>query len=203
MTTAERWMLAITVDTLVDEADGSIVDGDISLRDALATASAGEIIDFSVAGTIQLDDGLGELVIDKNLTIDGDNQVTIDAGGGTDGTIGNADGFRIFKIDDGTGNPVLQDHHFHVPTYPRGLYDCAACHVNNVEIFPDATKAMATTVEAGAAPYGDQMNDILEGVQTSSCTTCHADNASKAHAWQNSWTPQAFPEGRQSIIDDN
>ncbi|MEZ6072235.1 MAG: hypothetical protein R3C10_18750 [Pirellulales bacterium] len=30
--------MKITVDTLVDEADGSISDGDISLRDAIAGA---------------------------------------------------------------------------------------------------------------------------------------------------------------------
>ena len=30
----DRRLLSITVNTLVDEADGSIVDGDISLRDA-------------------------------------------------------------------------------------------------------------------------------------------------------------------------
>jgi OmcA/MtrC family decaheme c-type cytochrome len=116
---------------------------------------------------------------------------------------GDVDDLPVFGSDDGMGNPVLQNHHFHIPTYPRGLYDCAACHVANVDILPDPTKAMATTVEAGAPPFGDQLNDVLEGAQTSSCITCHADSASKGHAYQNSWTPQAFPEGRQTIIDAN
>jgi hypothetical protein len=49
----KRQMLSVTVDTLVDEADGSIVDGDVSLRDAIANATAGETINF--AG--QLDGG--------------------------------------------------------------------------------------------------------------------------------------------------
>ncbi len=109
----------------------------------------------------------------------------------------------VFGSDDGMGNAVTQNHVFHSPTYPRGLYDCAACHVATVDLFPDATKAMATTVEAGAAPFGDQLNDVLEGVHTSSCVTCHADSASKGHAYQNGWVPQEFPEGRDTIIDAN
>jgi hypothetical protein len=40
-------------------------------------------------------------------------------------------------------------------------------------------------------------------VQTTSCVSCHADSAARSHAWQNGFTPQAFPEGRQTIIDDN
>ena len=50
----DRLMLSITVNTLVDELDGSIVDGDISLRDAIAAATPGETIDFSVTGTLLL-----------------------------------------------------------------------------------------------------------------------------------------------------
>jgi OmcA/MtrC family decaheme c-type cytochrome len=101
------------------------------------------------------------------------------------------------------GSDTCQPHNFHAPTYPRGLYDCAACHVATVDLLPDAKKAMATTVEAGQPPFGDQKNDVLQGVQTTSCITCHADSAAKGHAYQNSWTPQTFPEGRQTIIDAN
>ncbi len=111
--------------------------------------------------------------------------------------------FPVFGSDDGTGSPVEQNHVFHAPTYPRGLYDCAACHVEDLASFPDATKAMATTVETGEPPFGDQTNDVLEGVQTSSCVTCHADSATKSHAYQNGWTPQAFEEGRETIIEAN
>lgn len=39
----DRSLLSITVNTLVDELDGSIVDGDISLRDAIAASPAGEV----------------------------------------------------------------------------------------------------------------------------------------------------------------
>ena len=66
----DRRLLAITVDTLVDEADGSIVDGDISLRDALAVVGPGTTIDFAESihgGTIEL--VLGELLVDQAITI--------------------------------------------------------------------------------------------------------------------------------------
>jgi len=104
-----RWLLAITVDTLIDEADGSIVDGDVSLRDALAAAPAGETIDFNGAldgGTILLT--MGELLVTKALTIDAtalSNGLTIDASG-NDPTPDedNGDGSRVFNIDDGDFN---------------------------------------------------------------------------------------------------
>ncbi len=103
----DRRLLAITVDTLVDELDGSIVDGDISLRDAIAVATSGATIDFSVTGTIDLT--LGELVIDKDLVIEGPDaaQLRIDAGNGLDEVFGSQDGSRIFNIDDGDANTTI------------------------------------------------------------------------------------------------
>ena len=79
----DRRLLTITVNSLIDELDGSIVDGDISLRDALAAAPTGETIDFAVSGTILLDGALGELTIDRDLTIDGpsSDELTINAQG--------------------------------------------------------------------------------------------------------------------------
>src|SRR5262245_8593649 len=77
----DRCLLAITVNTLTDELDGSIVDGDVSLRDAITAAPAGETINFAVAGTINLKRHLGELLIGRNLTVTGPgaNQLKIDA----------------------------------------------------------------------------------------------------------------------------
>jgi hypothetical protein len=106
-----RRLLSITVDTPVDEYDGSILDRDISLRDAIAAATAGETILFDTSldgGTILLDQALGELDIDKSIQIDATglpHGLTIDADGGTDRVIGNGDGFRIFNIDDGNATP--------------------------------------------------------------------------------------------------
>jgi Planctomycete extracellular len=96
----DRRLLSITVDTLVDEADGSIVDGDVSLRDAIAAAPAGETIDFSVTGMINLS-SLGELTISKSLTIDGPGAevLTIKA---YDPSPASSNSGRVFNIDDGT-----------------------------------------------------------------------------------------------------
>jgi hypothetical protein len=102
-----RQLLSITVNTLFDEADG-IVDGEISLRDAIAIAPSGETNNFSVSGTITLT--LGELTITKDVTIlgPGADELTIDASGNdptpdstiTDGSdVNDGDGSRVFNID--------------------------------------------------------------------------------------------------------
>ena len=96
---------------------------------------------------------------------------------------------------------VTTNHNFHTPTYPRSLNECTACHVANLPVQPDQTKAMATTVEAGSTVWEDQIDDVLQGATTTACVTCHADTASRGHAYQNSWDPQEFPEGRETIID--
>ena len=72
---------ALTVDTLTDELDGSCAD-DCSLRDAIALASAGDTILFSVSGTIDVS-GLGQLVIDKDLTINGEDKITLSGNNST------------------------------------------------------------------------------------------------------------------------
>src|SRR5262245_26649103 len=84
----DRRLLAITVNTLVDEADGSLVDGDVSLRDAIALAPVGETINFSVAGQINLT--LGQLAISKNLTVSGPGAASL--------TINAQQSSRIFDI---------------------------------------------------------------------------------------------------------
>ncbi|MCB8948872.1 MAG: CSLREA domain-containing protein [Ardenticatenaceae bacterium] len=69
----------LIVNTLVDENDGSCTDGDCSLRDALALAATGDVIQFSVAGTINIA-SLGQLTLNTNqLTIEGNQQITINA----------------------------------------------------------------------------------------------------------------------------
>ncbi len=103
----ERRLLAITVNTLVDELDGSIVDGDVSLRDAIAAAPVGETINFDPSlngATILL--ALGELHIDRSLTIDATSLadgITIDAtASDPTPTENTGDGSRVFLIDDGS-----------------------------------------------------------------------------------------------------
>src|SRR5262249_9373189 len=100
----DRRLLSITVNTLVDENDGIAIGG-ISLRDAIAAAAPGDTINFApslTAGgppTILLTHG--DLLIDKNLTINGpgSTRLTIDASGDDPTpTINNGDGSRIFQI---------------------------------------------------------------------------------------------------------
>jgi hypothetical protein len=65
----------------------------------------------------------------------------------------------------------------------------------------DQTKGVATTVDAGAAPWNNQLDDTLQGANSAACTSCHQDAASVGHANQNGWVPTKFPNGRQTIID--
>ena len=67
----------ITVDTLIDENDHSCSDGDCSLRDAVESSSAGDVINFSVSGIITLSGT--HLLIDNDLSIigPGPNYLTI------------------------------------------------------------------------------------------------------------------------------
>src|SRR5579884_1171936 len=76
----DRTFPSITVNTLADTFDGSINDGTISLRDAIAASPAGGTIDFSVTGTINLALGpvnVSDRIIDgpgaANLTIKAPN----------------------------------------------------------------------------------------------------------------------------------
>jgi hypothetical protein len=110
----DRRLLSITVNTLIDENDGTGV-GDISLRDAIAAAAPGDTINFAPSltapgpATILLTHG--ELSVNKSLTINcpGVDLLAIDASG-SDPTPGHHqnyfygiyDGTRVFDIDDGT-----------------------------------------------------------------------------------------------------
>ncbi len=103
-----RRLLAITVNTLADEADGSIVDGDISLRDAIALAPPGETINFDPALTAGGPATLNltvpsAITIGKALTISGPGAdlLTIDASvNDPTPNVNNRDGHRIFLITD-------------------------------------------------------------------------------------------------------
>jgi RTX calcium-binding nonapeptide repeat (4 copies) len=85
--------MAITVDTLLDENDGNLTVGDVSLREAIASSSAGGSIDFApslTGGTITLTQG--QLVVDKALTINGLGADKL--------TVSGNNAARVFRIDD-------------------------------------------------------------------------------------------------------
>jgi Ca2+-binding RTX toxin-like protein len=101
----------LVVSTLEDESDGDFREGDLSLREAIAIADSGATITFDSSltdSTIKL--VLGELAIDKDLTIQGlgANNLTID-GSFLRGEFGSFISSRVFNINDGddaTGSNV-------------------------------------------------------------------------------------------------
>jgi CSLREA domain-containing protein len=98
----EAQSLALVVDTLADESDGDYSTGDLSLREALELANANpgaDTVSFDAGlagGTINLNAGLGQLVISQSATVTGlgANLLKINAGGNsrvlhiTGGTVG-------------------------------------------------------------------------------------------------------------------
>lgn len=96
---------------------------------------------------------------------------------------------------------TTRTHNLYFPTYPRPINDCQACHGTYSTDLPNQAKSVATTVDAGVAPWGNQSDDTLMGTGAATCVSCHTDAGSKAHASQNGWAPTVFPEGRKTIID--
>ena len=143
-------MQEFIVSTLEDENDGDFGAGDLSLREAIATAESGDTITFDSSlanGTINLVDG--ELTIDKNLTISGlgaENTI-IDAGGNS----------RIFNIDDGNEDTQLDvalnslaitgsESEFDITNnddvsfnYGGGIFNSENLEVNNANIYDNQT----------------------------------------------------------------
>jgi OmcA/MtrC family decaheme c-type cytochrome len=116
----------------------------------------------------------------------------------------------------GTGNQcdttnttqVTKNHNYIEIHYPRALNDCAACHVDGSEnSMPMPWVAVAVTEEYAGLSTADQTDDELIGPTTASCMSCHQSGdwfgqaVLRAHAYDNSWNPQVFPNGRQDLID--
>ncbi|GAB5519167.1 MAG: hypothetical protein RhofKO_14180 [Rhodothermales bacterium] len=98
---------AIQVTTTVDESDGSCLDEDCSLRDALALIPSGSSITFAPAldgSTIALSINGGS---SSHFTIDG-KAVTIDASDLSDGVVLDSDGTRRLFTVFGSGSLTLR-----------------------------------------------------------------------------------------------
>lgn len=102
---------------------------------------------------------------------------------------------------DPAGPNANQPHFFITAHYPRNLNDCSACHPAGFSMVPDQSKAVATTINAGAAPWDKQLDDTLQGAASAACTSCHQSILVKQHADGNGWVPSIFAAGRQFIID--
>ena len=99
-----------TVDTTTDQLLGSCAPGNCSLRDAIALATSGDVIDFALPGsppwTIRLDNLLGQLSIDRPLTITGPGTADLVVSGDTDGN-GTGD-LRVLRVET-IGDLTLSD----------------------------------------------------------------------------------------------
>jgi len=117
-------------------------------------------------------------------------------------------GYTVFGADPAV-TQSCQTHNLYHPTYPRQAQQCSACHVAGFDTIPDQAKAVATTIDAGKADSGtgtgtvwkNQLDDTLQGASAAACTSCHNTTDARGHAYQNGWTPQTFPNGRQTILD--
>jgi hypothetical protein len=49
--------------------------------------------------------------------------------------------------------------------------------------------------------WKNQLDDSLQGASAAACTSCHSTTVARGHAYQIGWTPQTFPNGRQTILD--
>lgn len=107
--TVDATISTLTVDTLVDEDDGDLSPGDVSLREALKHISNNGIINFDPAilnpgATIEL---LDSLVINKSLEIRGPGADRL-AIAGQLGIIGETYGFQTVIVN-GSGDTVTID----------------------------------------------------------------------------------------------
>ncbi|MDD2734420.1 MAG: hypothetical protein PHF56_10805 [Desulfuromonadaceae bacterium] len=96
---------------------------------------------------------------------------------------------------------AMQPHNFLTAHYPRNLNDCSACHPSTFSSIADQSKAVATTVNAGAAPWDNQLDDTLMGATTAACTGCHRSDIVKLHTEKEGFIASILEAGRQTIID--
>jgi OmcA/MtrC family decaheme c-type cytochrome len=101
-----------------------------------------------------------------------------------------------------------QIHNVALIHYPQALNRCGACHADGwTPKAVDGSKGVAVTVDAGAAPWGNQLDDVLMGPTAASCMTCHQSGDPttqfylRTHAYGGGWVPTTFESGRQTLLD--
>ncbi len=134
------------------------------------------------------------------------------------GSVANGTSDRVPTVNsDGTCNTttgplsttgVWRIHNFIPVHYPQALNNCGACHVDGwAPAAVDGSKGVAVTVDAGASPWGNQIDDVLMGPTAASCMTCHQSGEPttqfylRTHAYGGGWAPTTFDNGRQTLLD--
>ena len=112
------------------------------------------------------------------------------------------------QCDTAITTQVTKTHNFIEVHYPQAINNCAACHSDTwVQETVNATKGVALTTDPGAAPWGNQLDDVLMGATAASCMSCHQSGVQstqfglRIHAYGQGWVPTTFDDGRQTIID--
>ncbi|HET8725761.1 MAG TPA: hypothetical protein VFM53_16310, partial [Anaeromyxobacteraceae bacterium] len=120
----------------------------------------------------------------------------------------NADGTCNTTTGPLSTDGVWRIHNFIEVHYPQALNNCYACHTADWKPKAvDPSKGVAVTPDPGAAPWGNQLDDVLMGPTAASCMSCHqsADFMTqfnlRIHAYGNGWVPTVFENGRQTLID--
>ncbi len=127
----------LVVNSLDDENNGNIQPGDVTLREAIAEIADGGTIEFApdLSGTISMKAGLGQFVVDRNMTIVGPGSDLISVSGGLSS--------RVFLIDDGdlSANTLVEIRDMAIADGNAGAADGGAIFnteiltLNRVEIF--------------------------------------------------------------------
>lgn len=82
---------------------------------------------------------------------------------------------------------------------------CVACH--NPASSEKSTRVTMGNQDSGAAPWSNQIDDVLMGPAAATCMSCHQSGVAveqlflRGHAYTNGISPATFPNGRQSLID--
>ncbi len=151
-----RLLAVITVNTLLDEADGSLVDGDVSLRDAISLAASGDTIDFAAVldgGTVPLT--LGQLVVAQSLAIDAS---ALAAGITIDGQ----NNSRVLEVRDDIGNQTVELRGLTL-TGGNAMQGGAIRNVERLTVF-------SSTITGNNAALGGAIFDIGDGLTVSDST---------------------------------
>jgi CSLREA domain-containing protein len=178
----------LTVDLLTDENDGNLSAGDLSLREAIRYIGDGGTINFAanVRGTITLD--LGELFVDRNLTIQGSGAKELIISGNRKS--------RVFSIASNvTANISDLSIANGFATFGGGIYNAGNLTLSNLMIrdnYANGSSGIAnnnnatlnlynSTVYNNACPYGSLSYSLTSSAAIGNLGTMTIQNSTISH----------------------